>query len=93
MPRIYALHEFDLALQQYRAPYRNYSPSMGRWTTLDPAGMVDGPNMYAYVRGNPARNLDIKGEFAIALPIAIPIGITMYDALFTALISVMLLEF
>ena len=61
MPRIYALHEFDLALQQYRAPYRTYSPSMARWTTLDPAGMVDGPNMYAYVRGMPISRNDKMG--------------------------------
>ncbi|NLV46185.1 MAG: hypothetical protein GXY07_16985 [Candidatus Hydrogenedentes bacterium] len=61
MPRVYALHEFDLALLQYRAPYRNYSPSMARWTTLDPAGMVDGPNMYAYVKGNPIYSSDILG--------------------------------
>jgi RHS repeat-associated protein len=24
---------------------------LGRWTAADPAGMVDGPNLYAYVRG------------------------------------------
>ncbi|HOH28149.1 MAG TPA: RHS repeat-associated core domain-containing protein, partial [Candidatus Hydrogenedentes bacterium] len=61
MPRIYALHEFDLALQQYRAPYRNYSPSMARWTTLDPAGMVDGPNMYVYVGGKQIDSYDPLG--------------------------------
>jgi len=61
MPRVYALHEFDLALQQYRAPYRNYSPSMARWTTLDPMGMVDGPNMYAYVNDLPINRFDLMG--------------------------------
>ena len=61
MPRVYALHEFDLALQQYRAPYRNYSPSMARWTTLDPLGMVDGPNMYAYVGGRVVFAIDFLG--------------------------------
>ena len=50
LPRVFALHEFDTSLQQYRAPYRNYSPTMARWTTMDPAGMVDGPNMYGYTR-------------------------------------------
>ena len=61
MPRIYALHEFDLALQQYRAPYRNYSPGMARWTTLDPMGMVNGPNMYAYVNDLPINRFDLMG--------------------------------
>jgi RHS repeat-associated protein len=34
---------------------------LGRWTAADPAGMVDGPNLYAYVKGNPVRMLDRKG--------------------------------
>ncbi len=67
MPRVYALHEFDLALQQYRAPYRNYSPSMARWTTLDPAGMVDGPNMYEYVGNNTVLYIDPNGSFTIQI--------------------------
>ena len=61
LPRIFALHEFDTSLQQYRAPYRNYSPTMARWTTMDPAGMVDGPNMYGYTRAKPITNIDSLG--------------------------------
>ena len=61
MPRIYALHEFDSALKQYRAPFRHYRPAMARWTTPDPLGMVDGPNRYAYVGGNPVDNSDFLG--------------------------------
>ena len=41
-PRDYALHEWDPALAVYRAPYRNYSPTMTRWTTRDPLGMING---------------------------------------------------
>ena len=29
---------------------RYYAPWLGRWTSADPAGMVDGPNLYQYVR-------------------------------------------
>ena len=32
---------------------RYYAPWLGRWTSCDPAGMVDGTNVYRYVRGNP----------------------------------------
>ncbi|WP_437776712.1 SpvB/TcaC N-terminal domain-containing protein [Sorangium sp. So ce1097] len=32
---------------------RYYAPWLGRWTSADPAGLVDGPNLYAYVSGNP----------------------------------------
>ena len=61
IPRIYALHEFDMGLQQYRAPFRHYRPTMARSTTLDPLGMIDGPNMYAYVGGDVINLLDPMG--------------------------------
>lgn len=31
---------------------RYYDPSLGRWITPDPAGFVDGPNLYAYVHNS-----------------------------------------
>ena len=40
---------------------RYYAPWLCRWTAPDPAGMVDGPNLYAYVRGNPVRLVDPSG--------------------------------
>ena len=40
---------------------RYYAPWLCRWTAVDPAGMVDGPNLYAYVRGNPVRLVDPSG--------------------------------
>jgi RHS repeat-associated protein len=56
-------HEFtgkpwdeDAAL--YYFPYRYYSPSMNCWTSADPARLIDGPNVYGYVRGNPINKLD-----------------------------------
>ena len=79
MPRIYALHEFDLALQQYRAPYRNYSPGMARWTTLDPAGMVDGPNRYAYVGGRPVILLDVFGLESRECPDCLPLNVIVHE--------------
>ncbi|HEX5272212.1 MAG TPA: RHS repeat-associated core domain-containing protein, partial [Gemmataceae bacterium] len=32
---------------------RYYAPWLGRWTAADPAGVADGPNLYAYARDNP----------------------------------------
>lgn len=32
---------------------RFYAPWLGRWMSCDPAGFVDGYNLYSYVRGNP----------------------------------------
>lgn len=40
---------------------RYYAPWLGRWTSCDPAGMVDGPNLYAYVRGRPVGASDPSG--------------------------------
>ena len=59
-------HEFtgkpwdeDAAL--YYFPYRYYSPSMNRWTSADPARLIDGPNVYDYVGGNPISRKDLLG--------------------------------
>jgi RHS repeat-associated protein len=43
------------------APYRLYDASLGRWLNRDPLGDVDGPNQYAYVRGNPTSKVDPTG--------------------------------
>jgi uncharacterized protein RhaS with RHS repeats len=40
-------------------------PETGRWITRDPAGFVDGPNLYAYVHGNPMRYYDPYGLWSI----------------------------
>ncbi len=56
---------WDAAAQMYYFPYRWYSPSAARWLTRDPLGMVDGPNVYAYVRGNPITCVDPLGLFVV----------------------------
>lgn len=40
---------------------RYYAPWLGRWERPDPAGMIDGPNRFAYVRGNPIGGSDPSG--------------------------------
>jgi len=47
--------------------YRNryYSADLGRWLSPDPAGFVDGPNLYAYVGNNPWSAFDPYGLAAI----------------------------
>lgn len=40
---------------------RFYDPSLGRWLTPDPAGFIDGPNLYLYVLNNPLSRLDLFG--------------------------------
>lgn len=40
---------------------RYYSPQIGRWTTPDPLGLDEGPNLYAYVANSPMNWLDFMG--------------------------------
>jgi RHS repeat-associated protein len=40
---------------------RYYAPWLGRWTSCDPAGMVDGPNLFQYARSNPVCGVDRAG--------------------------------
>lgn len=43
---------------------RHYDPIMKRWTSPDPAGFVDGPNLYCYLRNNPINQFDPYGLFS-----------------------------
>ncbi len=41
---------------------RYYAPWLGRWTSCDPVGILDGLNIYAYTRGNPVSSSDPDGR-------------------------------
>lgn len=57
----YTGKERDEETDLYYHGARYLAPWLGRWTSCDPKGMVDGPNLYAYVRDNPARMSDPGG--------------------------------
>ncbi|XXX53456.1 RHS repeat-associated core domain-containing protein [Sorangium sp. So ce124] len=57
----YTGKEKDEETELYYHGARYYAPWLGRWTSADPAGLVDGPNLYQYVRGNPIRLVDANG--------------------------------
>ncbi len=40
---------------------RLHAAWLARWTSADPAGMVDGPNVHRYTRGNPVKLTDPSG--------------------------------
>jgi len=46
---------------------RYYAPWWGRWTTPDPIGFEDGPNLYAYVSNAPWMVVDLYGENAFTI--------------------------
>jgi RHS repeat-associated protein len=41
--------------------YRFYDADLARWVNQDPAGFVDGPNLYAFVGNSPTLNFDPFG--------------------------------
>jgi RHS repeat-associated protein len=45
-----------------RQGVRCYAPWLARWTSCDPAGPVDGPNLYAFVGSNPMTRVDRTGQ-------------------------------
>jgi RHS repeat-associated protein len=52
--------DVESGLYYYRARY--YNAIMGRFLQKDPQGMVDGPNLYVYVRNNPVNFKDPMGK-------------------------------
>jgi RHS repeat-associated protein len=46
---------------------RYYACWLGRWTAVDPAGLVDGLNLYMYCRGNPVMLLDPSGNEGVGI--------------------------
>ncbi|MDR0307056.1 MAG: hypothetical protein LBI42_09510 [Chitinispirillales bacterium] len=57
----YTGKERDDATGLYYHGARYYAPWLGRWLSCDPAGLVDGLNLYMYCRGNPVKLIDSTG--------------------------------
>lgn len=57
----YTDHPRDEESALYDTEARAYMPYLGRWLSVDPEGLADGPNPYAYVGGNPLRYVDPRG--------------------------------
>ncbi|MCP4605255.1 MAG: hypothetical protein GY847_32850 [Proteobacteria bacterium] len=57
----YTGKERDDSTGLYYYGARYYAPWLGRWLSADPAGPVDGLNLYVYVSGNPVRLNDPSG--------------------------------
>jgi RHS repeat-associated protein len=58
-------HHISMAGIGSLAVLRHYDADLGRWTTQDPIGLVDGPSLYAYVGNNPVKWIDPQGLFRV----------------------------
>jgi RHS repeat-associated protein len=58
----YNSKEWDSEPGLYYYGARYYYPSIGRWINCDPAGFVDGVNLYCFVRCNPINLIDLDGR-------------------------------
>jgi RHS repeat-associated protein len=54
---------------------RYYASHLGRWTSADPAGMIDGANLYVYVRDNPVVLRDVQGKQSESVPLYYSVAI------------------
>jgi hypothetical protein len=62
----------------------SYDPTISEWTSEDPAGYVNGPNLYEFEGDNPATRLDPNGTDSIYSPgsfIALIMDTTGYNQL------------
>src|SRR5690606_36723080 len=52
---------FNRETMNYTVRHRHYSPALGRFLERDPAGYIDGSNLFEYGRGGPLSGLDPLG--------------------------------
>ena len=57
----YSAQEKDDTTGLYYYGYRYYAPWLCRWTRPDPAGTIDGFNLYAFVGNEPVGRVDVMG--------------------------------
>jgi RHS repeat-associated protein len=78
--QLYTGHTWDPIAKLYYAPYRMYDPQTARWLAREPLGMLDGPNMYGYVGGNPITFMDPNGLWGVKVGgINIGVGDPTFD--------------
>ena len=61
----------DAVTGLYYERFRNYSPTLGTWTSQDPLGYINGADTYQFVNSSPVGNVDPWGE-TVGVPIPNP---------------------
>ncbi|MGB0373087.1 MAG: RHS repeat domain-containing protein [Opitutales bacterium] len=71
---LYTGHLYHTESELFLAQYRAYNSENGRWLNRDPAGFIDGPNLYRYGLNDPIGKFDNNGlwvNFAIGAGIGL----------------------
>jgi len=69
------LHDRDTGLVRFG--YRDYDPSIGRWTAKDPIDFAGGDaNLYGYAQNDPVNWIDAKGNTAQEIEMAVKAALT-----------------
>jgi RHS repeat-associated protein len=58
----YCGYVFNTETRLYTVRFRHYWPALGTWQARDPAGYIDGGNLYEYCQGMPATVNDPRGR-------------------------------
>ncbi|MBE7462590.1 MAG: hypothetical protein HS116_03750 [Planctomycetes bacterium] len=83
-PYLFTGREYDAESGLYQYRLRYYQPATGRFISQDPAGYVDGANLYGYVMGNPVGYTDPWGlckKVAQDSIVRVKPGTSIYDVL------------
>ena len=64
-PYLFTGREYDWQTEVYYYRARSYDANLGRFLQQDPAGMIDGPNVYLYCGNDPVNGIDPSGLIKI----------------------------